>query len=225
MGATGILTLRAAAIFGQFAVILEGNIMRFVRRHFVQQVGAAAGASRAIIYALVCMGFGLIAPAWGAAPNVVGNWKVVSLVYEELATGNKTNPLGEHPKGYLIYTPEGRMMSLLVHEKARAPKTDEDRIDLHKYMIAYSGRYTVEGEKVVHHVDVSWNESFTGDQVRFVKLEGDMLKARRRHAHDQDCSKQECNYWTGGCYCVGRCSRTLGIGSFGSFSAIVRRPH
>ena len=43
-------------------------------------------------------------------------------------------------------------------------------------MYAYSGRYTVEGEKVVHHVDVSWNESWTGtDQVRFFKLEGDSL--------------------------------------------------
>jgi len=149
--------------------------MRFVRRHCVQQVGAAAGASRAIIYALVCMGLGLIAPAWGAPPNVAGNWKLVSFVFEELATGNRTNPLGEHPKGYIIYTPEGRMIALGVHEKARAPKIDEDRIDLHKYMFAYSGRYTVEGEKVIHHVDVSWNESFSGDQVRFVKLEGDML--------------------------------------------------
>ena len=67
------------------------------------------------------------------------------------------------------------MMALGVHEKAKAPKIDEDRIDLHKYMFAYSGRYTVEGEKVVHHVDVSWNESFAGDQVRFVNLEGEML--------------------------------------------------
>jgi hypothetical protein len=43
-------------------------------------------------------------------------------------------------------------------------------------MAAYSGRYTVEREKVVHHVDVSWNEAWTGaDQVRFVKVVGDRL--------------------------------------------------
>jgi hypothetical protein len=43
-------------------------------------------------------------------------------------------------------------------------------------MIAYSGRYTVEGEKMVHHVDVSWVESTTGtDLVRFFKVEGDKL--------------------------------------------------
>src|SRR5215467_15867548 len=30
------------------------------------------------------------APSWGAEPNVVGTWKVVSFVAEELATGKKT---------------------------------------------------------------------------------------------------------------------------------------
>ena len=119
---------------------------------------------------------GVNAPSWGAEPNVVGTWKVVSFVAEELATGKKTSPLGEHPKGYIIYTPQGRMMALIVHETRSPPTVDEDRINLHKYMISYSGRYTVEGDKVVHHVDVSWNEDRTGvDLVRFFKLEGDRL--------------------------------------------------
>jgi len=100
----------------------------------------------------------------------------VSYVSEELATGKKTAPLSEHPKGYLIYTPQGRMIGLLVHETRSPPKVDEDRINLHKYMVSYSGRYTVEGDKVVHHVDVSWNEALSGtDQVRLFKLEGDRL--------------------------------------------------
>jgi len=119
---------------------------------------------------------GVNAPSWGAEPNVVGNWKLVSFVTEELATGKKTPLLGEHPKGYLIYTPQGRMMALLVHETRSPPKVDEDRINLHKYMVSYSGRYTVEGDKVVHHVDVSWNEALSGtDQVRLFKFEGDRL--------------------------------------------------
>ena len=116
------------------------------------------------------------APSWGAGPNVVGSWKLVSYYSEELATGNRTNPLGEQPKGYIIYTPQGRMMALLVHEKRNSPVVDEERINLHRYMFAYSGRYTVKDDEVIHHVDVSWNESWTGtDQVRFVSLEGDRL--------------------------------------------------
>jgi hypothetical protein len=115
------------------------------------------------------------APSWGAEPNIVGSWKLLSVVAED-ETGKTSSPFGEHPKGYLIYTSEGRMMGLFVHEKRSPPRIDEDRINLHKYMVAYSGRYTVEGEKVVHHVDISWDERLTGtDQIRFIKLEGDKL--------------------------------------------------
>ena len=65
---------------------------------------------------------------------------------------------------------------MVVHETRSPPKVDEDRIDLHKDMVSYWGRYTVEGDKVVHHVDVSWDEALTGtDLVRFFKREGDRL--------------------------------------------------
>jgi hypothetical protein len=54
--------------------------------------------------------------------------------------------------------------------------TDEEKVKLLESMSAYAGTYTADGEKVVHHVDTSWNGSWTGtDQVRFYKLEGDTL--------------------------------------------------
>jgi hypothetical protein len=138
--------------------------MKLIHRQLLQVAGVAVVV------------LGVNAPSWGAEPSVVGNWKLVSYVSEELATGKKTAPLGEHPKGYLIYTPQGRMMALIAHETRSPPKVDEDRINLHKYMVSYSGRYTIEGDKVVHHVDISWDEALTGtDLVRFFKLEGDRL--------------------------------------------------
>ena len=43
-------------------------------------------------------------------------------------------------------------------------------------MIAYAGTYTLEDDKVTHHVDISWNEARTGnDDVRFYKHEGNIL--------------------------------------------------
>ena len=43
-------------------------------------------------------------------------------------------------------------------------------------MYAYAGTYTLEGDKVVHHVDISWNQAWTGtDLVRFYKLDGNIL--------------------------------------------------
>ena len=55
-------------------------------------------------------------------------------------------------------------------------------------MFAYAGTYTADGEKVVHHVDISWNQSWTGtDLVRFYKLDGNTLTittARAQSAFD-----------------------------------------
>ncbi len=43
-------------------------------------------------------------------------------------------------------------------------------------MFAYSGAYTVEVDRVVHHVDLSWNEAWSGtDQVRFCRVDEQTL--------------------------------------------------
>ncbi len=84
--------------------------------------------------------------------------------------------MGEHPDGYLNYTPQGRMMVIVVAQDRKPPVTGQDRIALHKFMVAYSGRYTIDGDKVIHHVDVSWNQSWTGtDLVRIFQREQDVL--------------------------------------------------
>ena len=39
-------------------------------------------------------------------------------------------------------------------------------------MFAYSGSYTVKSDRVVHHVDMSWNEAWSGtEQVRFCNVD------------------------------------------------------
>jgi hypothetical protein len=41
-------------------------------------------------------------------------------------------------------------------------------------VLSYAGTYSINGNVVTHHVDVSWNEPWTGsDQTRNVRLEGD----------------------------------------------------
>ena len=57
-----------------------------------------------------------------------------------------------------------------------ANPTEEQRVKLHQTMFAYAGTYTVYTDRVIHHVDVSWNEAWTGtDQVPFFKIEGNIL--------------------------------------------------
>ena len=127
----------------------------------------------------------LLIPTGGLAEDspLVGTWKLKSFVREIVGTGERYNQLGEHSQGFLGYSSDGRMYAILVAGDRIKPQeeapTDEERIKLHKSMIAYAGTYTVDGGKVVHHVDISWNGARTGtDQVRFYKLEGDTLTIR-----------------------------------------------
>src|SRR5713101_2559227 len=89
----------------------------------------------------------------------------------------RRNPLyGERPNGYLVFTPENRMLALVTAEHRKKPETDEDRVAAFRSMAAYSGIYRVEGDRWITKVDIAWTESWTGtEQMRFFKLEGDTL--------------------------------------------------
>ena len=106
-----------------------------------------------------------------AAENpILGTWKLQSLVFEVSATGERSSPFGDHPDGYAIGVVEDR-------PKPRdLVPTDEEKVKLQGSMFAYAGTYTADGDKVIHHVDISWNQSWTGtDLVRFYKLDGNTL--------------------------------------------------
>src|SRR5262245_37573523 len=133
---------------------------------------------RAILAAVLFM---LASPASSQAQaddkaRIVGTWKLVSVVYEDQETKARTPVYGEHPNGYQIATPEGRWLADVTGEGRPIPKTDEERAQALKTMIAYSGRYRVEEGKVVTKVEVAWNEAWVGgEQTRFIRFETDDL--------------------------------------------------
>jgi hypothetical protein len=109
--------------------------------------------------------------------KVLGTWKLVSYEAEYQATGEREPVLGKNWTGYIIFTPDGRMMVAMTSEGRQAPKIDQDRADLLKSMVAYSGMYRLEGDKFITKVDVSWNPAWVGtEQVRFFRFEGDRLQ-------------------------------------------------
>jgi len=69
-------------------------------------------------------------------------------------------------------------MVLIVKDERPKPRsletmTDQERADLFRTMAAYSGTYDFDGKVVTHHVDVSWNQIWTGtDEVRNVRFDG-----------------------------------------------------
>jgi hypothetical protein len=116
------------------------------------------------------------------AQGLTGVWRLTSYAREEADTGKKVDLYGQHPSGYYSFSANGHFMGVLVGDN-RKPQagdaiTDEERAALFKSIIsAYSGRYTIEGDKLVIAVDVSWNQRWTGTkQSRQFKLAGKQLR-------------------------------------------------
>ena len=111
---------------------------------------------------------------------LLGTWKLQSFTTEDLTTGEKTHLFGAHPDGYLSYGPDGRMQAIVVEEGRKAPvgavPTDAERSALYNGLCAYAGTYSIDGDLVSHHVDASWNESWSGTvQVRRFRVDGHYL--------------------------------------------------
>jgi hypothetical protein len=108
------------------------------------------------------------------ADALIGNWKLVSW---QVVVGNETqNPFGSHPTGYLLLTREGRSMAITTADSRRPGEDVAERAALHKSMLAYSGKYRIEGDDFITTVDISWNEIWNGtEQRRHYRIEGDRL--------------------------------------------------
>jgi hypothetical protein len=128
---------------------------------------------------LLVLGFYLLLVTPGLAEvkeQIVGTWKLVSVMYEDQQSKELTPVLGKNPKGSQVATADGRWLALVTAEGRKIPQTDEERAQALRSMIAYSGRYRVEGDKVITKVEIAWNVSWVGgEQVRFVRFEGDKL--------------------------------------------------
>src|SRR5215217_6648912 len=112
--------------------------------------------------------------------QLIGTWKLISATREEIPSGARIDPLGADPTGYLNYAPDGRMMAIIARGGRTRPAgphpTPAEVEALFKSVLSYAGTYSISGNAVTHHVDVSWNESWTGsDQTRTFRLDGDRL--------------------------------------------------
>jgi hypothetical protein len=113
--------------------------------------------------------------AWAANSDaLIGNWKLISW---QVVVGNETqNPFGSSPKGYLLLTREGRAMAITTADSRKAGEGIDERAALQRSMLAYSGKYRIEGDDFITTVDISWNETWNGtEQRRHYRIEGNRL--------------------------------------------------
>ncbi|MDX1447680.1 MAG: lipocalin-like domain-containing protein [Acidimicrobiia bacterium] len=113
--------------------------------------------------------------------SLVGHW----VLEEWTATvdGTVVHPFGGRADGFLTYTADGRMWAAL-QRRDRAPlgtgtlaaASAEQRAAAAAGYLAYGGRYTTDGERVVHHVETSlFPDWIGGDQIRLIDWDGDRL--------------------------------------------------
>ena len=108
--------------------------------------------------------------------SIQGHWRLISFE-EQRADGAWEAAIDPQAKGYISYWPNGRMQVLiggstrprLRGEWAQVPA--EQKAECLDKLVAYSGSYTVESDRVLHHVDVCWIPNWEGrDLVRLVSF-------------------------------------------------------
>ncbi|TCZ57799.1 lipocalin-like domain-containing protein [Roseicella aquatilis] len=133
----------------------------------------------------------LSASAALAEPNrLAGSWVLVAY---QITWGQEAprDLFGARPQGRLIATPEGQMVLLVAAEDRRATPGggDAERAALHKAMVAYTGRYRVEGGRMIVAVDTAWNKAWEGtEQARDFRFDGEgrlLLEARGTGVFDR----------------------------------------
>jgi len=125
------------------------------------------------ISCVVCPGF---SRAQDGA-QLTGTWKLVAWS-TKFDGGDAIEPYGSNPKGRLVLTPDRHWIIILTGANRKPAKTIEEKAALLDSMIAYTGKFTVEGDKITTHVDTSSNEIYTGanqDQTRFFRIDGNKL--------------------------------------------------
>jgi hypothetical protein len=139
------------------------------------------------IFALVALFFvSAFSAVAQSSDALVGTWKLVSASSStEKGEINKA-VYGPHPSGFLTYTRGGRML-VIITDDGRKPLSVADRLaapvderaEAFSSLVAYAGRYTFSGDKVIHHVEVdAMQNRVNGDQVRFVTIQGNRMTLR-----------------------------------------------
>jgi len=118
-----------------------------------------------------------------ADDKLVGTWKLVSASSTTSSGERSEPPYGPNPSGFLTYTGDGRVSALISYAGrkplsfgAETPAQQAEQAEAFKTFLAYAGRYTLAGDKVNHHIEISSIQNFVGkDLVRTVKFQGDQI--------------------------------------------------
>ncbi|MBB3658386.1 hypothetical protein FHX15_003633 [Rhizobium sp. BK650] len=110
---------------------------------------------------------------------LIGTWRMISWTRTVVATGEVSDAMGPDPIGYIAYHADGRMMAFVTSRdrpklNGKAP-SDSEKAALFDTMLAYTAAYTLQEDRVIHHVEAAWNPTWERALVRPVHIEGNRL--------------------------------------------------
>ena len=112
--------------------------------------------------------------------QILGTWEILAWKRRLVESGEESDAFGPAPTGCINYSPDGRLMVLILRgdrpRPSENPPTESEKIALFDSMFAYAGSYAIESDRVIHNLDASWNELWTGTlQTRFISFENEQL--------------------------------------------------
>jgi hypothetical protein len=111
--------------------------------------------------------------------RLVGTWKLVSASSTTSNGERNETPYGVAPAGFLTYTEAGRMTSVISYGGRKllsVGASAEERAQAFDTFLAYSGRYALSDDKVIHHVEVSSIQNYVNkDLIRSLKFQNDQI--------------------------------------------------
>lgn len=103
-------------------------------------------------------------------PSIVGTWKLVHATATDAAGATLPALYGGNAMGRVVFTAEGRMMSVVCDGRPELPAGSS------RDYSSYCGNYTFDGSRLVTRVDAASDPARIGsDQVRGVRFAGERM--------------------------------------------------
>jgi hypothetical protein len=135
-----------------------------------------------LLVAIVLCG---IAPAQ-SKDSLVGTWKLVAVKSTTLKGEVNPTAFGQNPTGFATFTDKGRM-TLIMCDDGRKPLSVVDRVSApaaeraqaFATFVAYAGRYSVEHDRVIFHIEAASIQNWVNtDLTRVATFEDNRMSLR-----------------------------------------------
>jgi hypothetical protein len=118
-----------------------------------------------------------------AVHPIVGTWQLQTFTELDIESKTVSHPMGRNAKATVIYTASGHVATIFAAEGRNrgeaTPASDADAAHLFRTMVAFAGRYEVDGGELTYYPEITWNEAWSGTrQVRHFEIVDGLLHIR-----------------------------------------------